>query len=237
MELYYIYLIIVALTSALLIIIYSITLWHNLKGSNFKFINNIVIILILGNICFFTVAFTQYEINVRNQIKSVYVWLLAICNGGSDLALCLSHILLAYKFRKIALGGPLNDDTIEMNRNSQNRGKIAYCILISLNILFPAAEIVAYVFYDISYFLKGEESKLISKIISAASFSVYIIEIVSGVLLMNVVRSMIKTIRKDKENQINIPTLLVHSGAFGLYLVSLLILFATQVPFLLNPGN
>ena len=99
MELFNFYLLIVALTATLLIIVYTVTLWRDCKGSNYKFINLIVVILLLGNICFLTIAFTEFKLFVLNEIKPVYVWMLSLCSGGSDLALCLSHILLAFKYR------------------------------------------------------------------------------------------------------------------------------------------
>jgi hypothetical protein len=49
---------------------------------------------------------------------------------------------------------------------------------------------------------------------------------------------MIRKYVSEKDGKsIRTTTLLMHSGAFGLYLLSLIVLFATEVPYNLNPDQ
>jgi len=80
-------------------------------------------------------------------------------------------------------------------KNKQTREQLAYWILVSLNVLIPAVEIVGYVLYNTALILQGEASKFIAQILNAANMMVYMIEIVSGVLLLHGVCMIRKTIR------------------------------------------
>ena len=99
MDLFGSYCLLMTITASLLIMIYSVTLWHNWRGSNFKFIYLIVGILTLNNLALLAFAFADYKIFAKDDIKPSYVWILSLAGGGSDLALCVSHILLALKYR------------------------------------------------------------------------------------------------------------------------------------------
>lgn len=99
METFGFYLLLMTITALVLIIIYSATLWNNNRGSNFKFINLIVGILTLNNFALLAFAFADYKIFVKENFNPLYVWTLSIAGGGSDLSLCLAHIILALQYR------------------------------------------------------------------------------------------------------------------------------------------
>jgi len=67
--------------------------------------------------------------------------------------------------------------------------------MVSLNVLIPAVEIVGYVLYNTALLLRGEVSKFTAQILNAANMMVYLIDIISGVLLLHGVCMIRKTIR------------------------------------------
>ena len=66
---------------------------------------------------------------------------------------------------------------------------------------------------------------------------VVVIQILSGVLLLHGVFMVRKYVSKNNNVQIRKKNLLVHCGAFGLYLLSLVVLFATEMEYNYNPES
>ena len=117
MDLFNFYLLLITFTASLLILMYSAILWKNWKGSKFKFIYLIVGILLLGNIALLTFVLADYKLFLMEEFKPVYVWMLSLGNGVSDLALCVSHVLLAFKYRQVAREKPLEIEMTQMPKN------------------------------------------------------------------------------------------------------------------------
>ena len=124
----------------------------------------------------------------------------------------------------------------QVPENEQRREKIITWILLSLNVLFPVIETVFELLFYTTYFIRKQQaSNDITQILNSASLMVCVIQIASGVLLVHGVIKIIKSISIIQGSLIKKTTLLVHAGAFGLYLLSLTVLFATEVPYNLNP--
>jgi len=105
-----------------------------------------------------------------------------------------------------------------------------------LNVLFPFIETLFYLLFNTTYFIRIQQpSDEITLILTSASLMVCVIQIASGVLLVHGVIKIRKSISKIQGSLIKKTTLVVHAGAFGLYLLSLSVLFATEVPYILNP--
>ena len=113
MNLFIFYLLLMTITASLLIIMYMASLWKNCKGTKFNFIYLIVGILLLNNIFLLAFAFADYQIFVLYNIQPLYVWMLSLFGGTCDLFLCISHILLALKYRIVARGRPFEMRIIE----------------------------------------------------------------------------------------------------------------------------
>jgi len=124
----------------------------------------------------------------------------------------------------------------QVPENEQRREKIITWILLSLNVLFPVIETVFELLFYTTYFIRKQQaSNDITQILNSASLMVCVIQIASGVLLVHGVIKIRKSISIIQGSLIKKTTLLVHAGAFGLYLLSLTVLFATEVPYNLNP--
>ena len=93
-----------------------------------------------------------------------------------------------------------------------------------MNILFPVIETVFELLFYTTYFIrKKQASDEITQILTSASLMVCVIQIASGVLLVHGVIKIRKSISIIQGSLIKKTTLVVHAGAFGLYLLSLIV--------------
>jgi len=106
-------------------------------------------------------------------------------------------------------------------------------------VLFPLTEIALdSVFYATFNDPNKQPSDLIKLLLNSAGAMVDLIQIVDGVLLVHEVLKIKKSISLIKGTSIKTTTMMVHAGAFGLYLLSCVVLCATEWPYNLNPeGN
>jgi hypothetical protein len=108
MNLFIFYLLLMTITASLLIIMNMASLWKNCKGTKFNFIYSIVGLLLLNNIALLALAFADYQIYVLYNIQPLYVWMFSLTDGTNNLTLCISHVLLALKYREVARGRPFD---------------------------------------------------------------------------------------------------------------------------------
>ena len=129
-------------TAVILIGTYIATLVRNRTGANFRFINLLVGILLANHVCLLAFAYADFQIFLRSNEKPWIVWDLALAGGLIDLGFCTAHCLLAFKYRQIARDGPLVLEGKVLPEGERSRERRLTICLLSLNALFPFAEII-----------------------------------------------------------------------------------------------
>jgi magnesium-transporting ATPase (P-type) len=85
-----------------LIGMYFTTLLHTCAGSKYKFVINLLVMLILSNIATMFVVYTNWKLFYVQDQKEGFVWLLAVAVGVQDVMFNVSHFVLAQKYREIS---------------------------------------------------------------------------------------------------------------------------------------
>ena len=65
---------------------------------------------------------------------------LALMNGLYDLAQCISHLLLAFKYRRVAKEMPYTIYEVQLPEVEKRCDKVFFKVLLIFNIIFPALE-------------------------------------------------------------------------------------------------
>jgi hypothetical protein len=85
----------------ILILLYSGVLWHTFRGSKFTFVYIIATLLILANFSLIvTVIDDKWSFTGRFTTMDTVVS--SLLNGLYGLTQCVSHLLLAFKYRQVA---------------------------------------------------------------------------------------------------------------------------------------
>ncbi len=97
------YIIITELSTAVILIpLYSGVLWHTFRGSKFTFIYMIATLLILANASLLVYAFVNKGAYSRHQVTLMESLVIRLSVSLYDLTQCVSHLLLAFKYRRVA---------------------------------------------------------------------------------------------------------------------------------------
>ena len=147
-----------AVTSALLIPTYILILWHNWKGSQFTFIYLVVSFFLVANCSLLAVTQAGHSIFDKNNLTAFYLWDFGINAGLVDLGLCVSHLLLAFQYRKIAKEAPYAAEGVQYPAAKRRRERNFFRVLLPLNVFFPVAESVLTVLYYGAYLNPGKVS-------------------------------------------------------------------------------
>ena len=94
-------------SSSLLILMYTKTLFSAYTGSKYKFVVRILVMLLLSNVGTLTGAVADYMFFLKKDYKLGYVWMLALAVALQDSMFCISHWLLAAKYKAISEKVPL----------------------------------------------------------------------------------------------------------------------------------
>ena len=100
---FYGYLLIAEFSTAVIPIpLLSGVLWHTFRGSKFTFVYMIATLLLLANVSLLAIAFENKRVSSRDQVTNTEYWVVWLSSGLNDLAQCVSHLLLAFKYRRVA---------------------------------------------------------------------------------------------------------------------------------------
>jgi hypothetical protein len=238
MELFGWYLLVMVVSSSLLIAMYSGILWRNWSGAKFSFIYLLGGIFLANNVALLTFAFADYEVYVRKNVSASYVWIVALLNGLMDLALCVSHCILAFRYRLIAISGPFGHSGKELPLDKRRKENVLFWGLLTVNIIMTLIETALSVCFYRTIFIKGSTpASELSQFLNLVGLMTGVLQIISGVLLVGSVLAIRKYINTRNDFEIRLWTLLVHTGAFGLYLLSYCVLCGTGVLYNLHPNN
>ena len=139
---FYGYLILTEFSTALiLILLYFGVLWHTFKGSKFTFVYIVVTLLILSNISLIMIVIDD-KWSFTGQYTLMEAIVKAPSSGLNDLTQCVSHLLLAFKYRKVAKETPYTIEGVQLPEAEKRCDKILFKLLLTLNIIFPVLEIV-----------------------------------------------------------------------------------------------
>jgi len=89
-------------TAVILILLYSGVLWQTFRGNKFTFVYRIVTLLILANFSLIVSAIDNYRFSSSGQFKFMDYVVLILSGWLNDSTQCVSHLLLAFKYRRVA---------------------------------------------------------------------------------------------------------------------------------------
>ncbi len=89
-------------TAVILILLYSGVIWHTLRGSKFTFVYIIVTLLILANVSLIVMSIEDKKFSSSGHLLLMDYVLYSLSSGLYDLTQCISHLLLAFKYRRVA---------------------------------------------------------------------------------------------------------------------------------------
>jgi hypothetical protein len=148
-----------------------------------------------------------------------------LSNAFGDICFCTGHWVLAFKYFKIAKNSPR---IINGNEAAKTYNWLFYSGL-SLNILFPC---LAGVFFILQYqIIDGQRTsgkKQIYDALIVFETAVSLMQLVSGSFLIYAIYTIRNFMKSRGENgqEINLKTMILHSSAFGLYMISVLLFTA-----------
>lgn len=123
-----------------LIVMYFWTLLHTCAGSKYKFVINLLVMLLLSNFATLCVVYTNWKLFYLHDYVEGYVWLLALSVGVQDCMFNISHFVLAQKYRGIAKKVPL---LLEKRRPQKPLKEVMIeSLLMTMNILVPLVEAI-----------------------------------------------------------------------------------------------
>ena len=144
MKLFGYYLLTKVSTAIILILLYSGVLWHTFRGSKFTFIYMIVTLLILANVSLIVNAdeskrvYIDHSRHDNDTFMDAVVYALAI--GLYDLTQCVSHLLIAFRYREVAKKMPYAIEEVQVPEAEKRGDKVLFKVMLILNIIFPTIE-------------------------------------------------------------------------------------------------
>ena len=130
-----------------LLVMYFWTLVHTCAGSKYKFVINLLVMLLLSNLATLFVVYTNWKLFYVGDEQEATVWLLALSVGVQDCMFNISHFVLAQKYKNIADKVPL----LLARRRPQKPLKdvMIESFLMTMNILVPLVEAILLVPFNI----------------------------------------------------------------------------------------
>lgn len=215
------YLIFTLVGSALLILGYLWTLIHTICGSKYKFVIELLIMLVLSNAGTILMVYTNFQLFAITDKSETFVWLLGLSIFVQDCMFCVSHLMLAHKYRGIAFTIPY---LLERKRPPLEPmcSILVYSILITLNILFPLLECMFLVPFNKQALVYDKQANIwLTIAVACVCISTGVLQMITGVILVGSVfkiRAFFKL--KKREGFVNMKILVFHSLTFILFLVS-----------------
>jgi hypothetical protein len=170
-------------TAVILLLLYSGVLWHTFRGSKFTFIYMLVTLLILVNVSLIAVAIDIKRIfSIGGTFMEIVV--LVLSTGLYDLTQCVSHLLLAFKYRRVAKEIPCAIEEVQLPEAEKRCEKVLFKVLLTLNIIFPVLETVLLFIADKKLIQSYSYPRAWIIFFYCTSFFVTILQFVSGYFLI-----------------------------------------------------
>ena len=126
--------------AVILLLLYSGVLWHTFRGSKFTFVYMLVTWLILTNVSLIASALAYKRYLSSGHLTITEAMVLELSGGLYDLTQCVSHLLLAFKYRRVAKEMPYAIEEVQVPEAEKRCDKVLFKVLLTLNIIFPALE-------------------------------------------------------------------------------------------------
>jgi hypothetical protein len=214
---------------------------HIFRGNKNKWLMFISMCLVLSNL--FTIMMVLYasKLFIKDDISELNIVLMCLGNSGANFFFNYSHLLLAYKYRKIQRTVPWRLKNLEPPPET-NRQRATYYILLTICYLGPVIQIPASIWFrstdmNVKELIpKPTVSAFQTNLLNCSWYLCGISDISSGVIL---VRSVIRIRRffvdENAKESINLPEMIRHATAFGLYMISSIIRYGTHTLHTIQP--
>ncbi len=134
-------------TAVILLLLYFGVLWHTFRGSKFTFFYMLVTWLIFTNFSLIANAIA-YKRALESGYTLTEAMVLELSGGLYDLTQCVSHLLLAFRYRRVAKEMPYAIEEVQVPEAEKRCDKVLFKVLLTLNIVFPALDTVLYLIID-----------------------------------------------------------------------------------------
>lgn len=143
----------------------------------------------------------------------------------------VSHWELAWIYRKIAVDSPKILLDLPVDEEYERKQKKIYWYVMVLNVIFPILSGIYYAIYENELIINMNVAPLGKTIIVNILVDIVgILQINSGVVLIWSVLS-VRSFFKENEAAavINPSQMMIHAGAFGIYLIGIIVFYGTWV--------
>lgn len=223
----------------MLVLLYSVTLVKVCRGSGYRLVIVLILLLIISNLAMAAQAILSIGTFVDKTTSATIAVdvMIAVTYYLFEVTFAVTHWALASNYKMIAKEMPVILDGGQIDQAQKDRRNKEYNILLALNILAPTIEMAVGIPLNVALFT-GSGQPALSITIAAIVFPTFsqLMQVISGIVLIS---SVVKIRRfyfeKNIEQQLNTGKLLLHASAFGLYLISIVIYYASWDLFLLSP--
>ena len=222
----------------MLVLLYSVTLVKVCRGSGYRLVIVLILLLIISNLAMAAQAILSIGTFVDKTTSATIAVdvMIAVTYYLFEVTFAVTHWALASNYKMIAKEMPVILDGGQIDQAQKDRRNKEYKILLALNILAPTMEMAVGIPLNIALFT-GSGQPAPSIAIAAIVFPTFsqLMQVISGtVLISSVVKIRRFYFEKNIEQQLNTGKLLLHASAFGLYLISIVIYYASWDLFLLT---
>ena len=107
----------------------------------------LVTLLILANVSLIANAIA-YKRALESEYTLTEAMVLELLGGLYDLTQCVSHLLLAFRYRRVAKEMPYAIEEVQVPEAEKRCDKVFFKVLLTLNIIFPVLETVILLIAD-----------------------------------------------------------------------------------------
>jgi len=213
------------ISSALLVIIFLVTLVKVLSGQSFKKIILIIVMLLVSNISGIIQAVSLYQVITNPKWFNVY----NIAFPIGDFMFAEAHWLFAFYYMKIAKNIPR---VIEESDELQKDYRGVFWLGAAINAGMSLGEFSV-------FFFANHDNKVLEFCVLVTTFGTYVCEIASGCVLIWSVYTIFKYLHdtENSKDRLNLQTLVIHSASFSLFLLSTLAMAVYTAIYVLNQDN
>ena len=184
-------------TSSIIILMYIATLIKVCRGSKYKFVIRLLILLIVSNLCLLLSEWSFYEYKTRTFVGVPWFWISLSAISSFTLLVCfnISRWIFAFEYYSISRFMPYVLKDEDLPENEQKFDKRLNKIMITINIAIPFLNQVAQFCNNWWYFARAKVyGKFYWTYIATKVFEV-MLQLFSGFLLGYGLRKIRKNLK------------------------------------------
>jgi hypothetical protein len=128
--------------------------------------------------------------------------------------------MIAFFYLKLAKNMPRVNAGVEAQQSYTWVNRVG----LAINVILPLTEMVTWIWFSYIAFVEGNEGKKVVYAYLIDTLALYLAWIVSGTILVWAVFKIRSHINSAKNTPINIKTMVLHSSAFLLFMLSVIVL-------------